>query len=168
MNRQLQGVGDVTHQLITNDNRVPTIYRVWGIPGKTEEVAQVIIFENVADPHNPTSCSFRFDGSSIPENNLPDAPILHHINYTDHWHTQLSSGDILNEQASTLFNVFYDTATLDITFEAYPIDPRLPSKFETTIYRICQESLNNISKHSGASKASLQQYNIANTLFNDT
>jgi len=43
-------------------------------------------------------------------------------------------------------------------FNAYDFEGRIDPKLEKTIYRICQESLNNIVKHAKASKATFQLF----------
>lgn len=53
---------------------------------------------------------------------------------------------------------------IDIEFDAYEMTQRLPSRLETTIYRICQEALNNIARHSQAREASIQLYKRDKTI----
>ncbi len=44
-------------------------------------------------------------------------------------------------------------------FSSYGFSGRLSPNIETTVYRICQEAINNIIRHSGATEASIQLYN---------
>jgi signal transduction histidine kinase len=44
---------------------------------------------------------------------------------------------------------------IEVEFENIGVEERLPEKIEVSIYRICQELLNNVLKHSNASKISL-------------
>ncbi|KGL61847.1 sensor histidine kinase [Polaribacter sp. Hel1_85] len=53
---------------------------------------------------------------------------------------------------------------ITFTFEHFNIKERLPKKIEITIYRIVQELLNNIIKHSKATEVSLQLYNANNVI----
>lgn len=48
--------------------------------------------------------------------------------------------------------------SIDVNFGAYGMDERLSQKFESNLFRIIQEGLNNIAKHSDASEASVQLY----------
>ncbi|MFK8058914.1 MAG: 7TM diverse intracellular signaling domain-containing protein [Polaribacter sp.] len=50
------------------------------------------------------------------------------------------------------------------SLEHFNIDERLPQKIEITIYRIVQELINNIIKHSKASEVSVQLFNSNNTI----
>ena len=49
------------------------------------------------------------------------------------------------------------------SLEHFNIDKRLPQKIEVTIYRITQELINNIIKHSNAKVVSVQLLNTNNT-----
>lgn len=53
---------------------------------------------------------------------------------------------------------------LAIKFDVYELDQRIPSRLETTIYRVVQEGINNIVKHSRATEATIQIYRRDNTL----
>ena len=57
----------------------------------------------------------------------------------------------LIERANQLNNTLF-------IFNAYDFEGRIDPKLEKTIYRICQESLNNIVKHAKASKATFQLF----------
>ncbi|MGJ8745934.1 tetratricopeptide repeat-containing sensor histidine kinase [Polaribacter sp.] len=50
------------------------------------------------------------------------------------------------------------------SLEHFNIEKRLPQKIEVTIYRITQELINNIIKHSKANEVSVQLYNTNNTV----
>lgn len=50
------------------------------------------------------------------------------------------------------------------SFEHFNIADRLPQKVEITIYRVCQELINNIIKHSKASEVSIQLFKTGNNL----
>ncbi|PQJ80225.1 ATP-binding protein [Polaribacter porphyrae] len=54
-------------------------------------------------------------------------------------------------------------SNITYSLEHYNIDERLPEKIEVTIYRITQELINNIIKHSKASEVSVQLFNSNNT-----
>ncbi|MBW6492741.1 MAG: PAS domain S-box protein [Lentimicrobium sp.] len=57
----------------------------------------------------------------------------------------------LIERANRLNNTLF-------VFDAYDFEGRIDPKLEKTIYRICQESLNNIVKHAKATKATFQLF----------
>ena len=50
------------------------------------------------------------------------------------------------------------------SLEHFNINERLPQKIEITIYRIVQELINNIIKHSKADEVSVQLFNSNNTI----
>jgi len=53
---------------------------------------------------------------------------------------------------------------INYNIEHFNIEQRLPQKIEITIYRIAQELINNIIKHSKATEVSLQLFNTNNTV----
>ena len=53
---------------------------------------------------------------------------------------------------------------INYNIEHFNIEHRLPQKIEITIYRIAQELINNIIKHSKATEVSLQLFNTNNTV----
>ena len=53
---------------------------------------------------------------------------------------------------------------INYSLEHFNIKERLPKKIEITIYRIVQELINNIIKHSKASEVSIQIFNTNNTI----
>ncbi len=54
-------------------------------------------------------------------------------------------------------------SNIKYSLEHFNIDERLPQKIEVTIYRITQELVNNIIKHSKASEVSVQLFNTNNS-----
>jgi len=63
-----------------------------------------------------------------------------------------------------LIDEVYKTSDLNITLDAYEFEQRLPAKLETTIFRICQEALNNITKHSQATEVSIELFKRDDTI----
>lgn len=63
-----------------------------------------------------------------------------------------------------LIDEIYKTTDLNITLDAYEFEQRLPAKLETTIFRICQEALNNITKHSQATEVSIELFKRDDTI----
>lgn len=55
-------------------------------------------------------------------------------------------------------------SNINYNLEHFNIEQRLPQKIEITIYRIAQELINNIIKHSKATEVSLQIFNTNNTV----
>lgn len=55
-------------------------------------------------------------------------------------------------------------ANIKYSLEHFNIEERLPEKIEVTIYRIVQELINNIIKHSKATEVSVQLFNANNTV----
>ncbi|TVZ56144.1 tetratricopeptide repeat protein [Lutibacter sp. Hel_I_33_5] len=55
-------------------------------------------------------------------------------------------------------------SNIKYSLEHFNIDERLPEKIEITIYRITQELINNILKHSKASEVSVQLFNANNSV----
>ena len=55
-------------------------------------------------------------------------------------------------------------SNINYSLEHYNIKHRLPQKIEVTIYRITQELINNIIKHSKATEVSVQVFNTNNTV----
>lgn len=55
-------------------------------------------------------------------------------------------------------------SNINYNIEHFNIEQRLPQKIEITIYRIAQELINNIIKHSKATEVSLQLFNTNNTV----
>ncbi|MBP3193360.1 sensor histidine kinase [Natronogracilivirga saccharolytica] len=51
---------------------------------------------------------------------------------------------------------FSDATGISTIFQHFNFDARLDPKLETTLYRICQEALNNIARHSGATEATIE------------
>jgi PAS domain S-box-containing protein len=51
---------------------------------------------------------------------------------------------------------FSDATGIKAIFQHFQMDARLDPRLETTIYRICQEALNNIARHSGATEAAIE------------
>jgi signal transduction histidine kinase len=51
----------------------------------------------------------------------------------------------------------YDQSNRTVTFHER-LDERLPSAIESSVYRICQEAMTNIVKHSGAANATFDLY----------
>lgn len=62
----------------------------------------------------------------------------------------------LTEGLQNYFNNINASGTLAITLQAYGITERLPSSLELTVYRIIQELIHNIIKHSDAREALVQ------------
>jgi PAS domain S-box-containing protein len=52
----------------------------------------------------------------------------------------------------------------DISFNTFGLEERLPPGLEIAVYRICQEAISNIVRHSGATEAGIQMYRRTNTL----
>ncbi|MFU8859850.1 MAG: PAS domain S-box protein [Cyclonatronaceae bacterium] len=59
---------------------------------------------------------------------------------------------------------FSRVSGIDISFETFDLDNRLPSRLEITIYRICQEAISNIVRHADATEAGIHIYRRANTV----
>jgi signal transduction histidine kinase len=59
----------------------------------------------------------------------------------------------LVEALSTLVNEFSERCSIDINFSNSGLARRLPMGTERALFRITQEALNNVHKHSGASQA---------------
>ena len=57
-----------------------------------------------------------------------------------------------------MLNLSLPFAKVDHTFEAFNIDTRLPAKVELVLFRVSQELVNNIVKHSAAKKVSVQVF----------
>jgi signal transduction histidine kinase len=55
-------------------------------------------------------------------------------------------------------------SNIKYTLEHFNIEKRVPKKIEITIYRITQELINNILKHSKATEVSVQLYNTNNAI----
>lgn len=55
-------------------------------------------------------------------------------------------------------------SNIKYSIEHFNIDERLPTKIEVTIYRITQELINNIIKHSKADEVSVQLFNAKNAV----
>jgi two-component system sensor histidine kinase UhpB len=51
---------------------------------------------------------------------------------------------------------FRQRTKIEVNFEAIEMDERLDQDMETTLYRIIQEALNNISKHAEAKKVTVR------------
>ena len=51
---------------------------------------------------------------------------------------------------------FSEATGISAIFQHFNFDVRLEPRMETTLYRICQEALNNIARHSGASEATIE------------
>lgn len=62
----------------------------------------------------------------------------------------------LNEALQDFIQGINDGKLLDISYQSIGIDERLPENLELSVYRIIQELLNNIIKHSGATEALVQ------------
>lgn len=58
-----------------------------------------------------------------------------------------------------LCDEFSKIGTLRVRFSEYELEKHYSPGIEIAVYRICQESLNNIMKHSNASEASIELYN---------
>ncbi|MFK8058915.1 MAG: ATP-binding protein [Polaribacter sp.] len=69
----------------------------------------------------------------------------------------LSALNDLLENSLTFVNIKF-------SLEHFNIEERLPQKIEITIYRIVQELINNIIKHSKASEVSVQLFNAKNSI----
>ena len=67
-------------------------------------------------------------------------------------HGLISSIEMLCKEIEELTDI-------EIQFNAYDFKERLSSKHELNIFRIIQEAVSNIAKHSKAQKASIQFYN---------
>lgn len=59
---------------------------------------------------------------------------------------------------------FSEASGIKAIFQHFNCDNRLDPKLEITIYRICQEALNNIARHSGATEATIEIYRRNNLL----
>lgn len=53
-----------------------------------------------------------------------------------------------------LFERSFSTLQIEYTFDIFGVEERLPQKIEISLYRIAQELINNIIKHSGATEVS--------------
>jgi len=62
----------------------------------------------------------------------------------------------LNKAVGSMINKIMRATDITITFEADDLNGFIPFEDEINIYRIIQESINNIVKHSGADKASVK------------
>ncbi|MFP4092673.1 MAG: tetratricopeptide repeat protein, partial [Cyclobacteriaceae bacterium] len=62
----------------------------------------------------------------------------------------------LVEALNSYFSNITQSGTLTIDFQVMGLEERLPSSFELTLYRILQELVNNIIKHSNASDVLIQ------------
>lgn len=58
-----------------------------------------------------------------------------------------------------LCDEFSQTGSLRVRFSEYEVQKHYSPGIEIAVYRICQESLNNIVKHSNATEASVELYN---------
>ncbi|KPP96143.1 MAG: Signal transduction histidine kinase [Bacteroidetes bacterium HLUCCA01] len=58
-----------------------------------------------------------------------------------------------------LCDEFYRTGTLDVQFSEYEMQDHYSPAIEIVVFRVCQEALNNIVRHAGASEASIDLYN---------
>ncbi len=63
-----------------------------------------------------------------------------------------------------LADEFSDATGINAIFQHFDCDNRLDPRLETTIYRICQEALNNIARHSGATEATIEIFRKGNRL----
>jgi signal transduction histidine kinase len=59
---------------------------------------------------------------------------------------------------------FQERSGIDVTFEAPPELERLPGELETAVFRIVQECLTNVHRHSGSSTAAIRLRYDVNTL----
>ncbi len=59
---------------------------------------------------------------------------------------------------------FSEASGIKAIFQHFNCDNRLDPKLEITIYRICQEALNNIARHSGATEATIEIFRRDNLL----
>lgn len=57
-----------------------------------------------------------------------------------------------------MLNKSFDLSSVECVFEHYNISERFTRRIEISLYRICQELINNIIKHSGATKVSVQLF----------
>lgn len=64
----------------------------------------------------------------------------------------------------TLCDEFSQSTTLTVRFEEYQITGPHRAGIEIAIYRICQEALNNIARHSDATEATVEIYNRSSHL----
>ena len=71
----------------------------------------------------------------------------------------------LEETAKILCNKLSDAAGFPIHFTTYDLDKRIDYKIELTLYRIIQESLNNIMQHAEASEAMIEIYNRSKSIY---
>lgn len=71
----------------------------------------------------------------------------------------------LIEALQTLVNQANQLSSIDIKFFESDIEERFDEEMETNIYRICQEGVNNILKHSEASEALIQVIQHPDYLF---
>ncbi len=75
----------------------------------------------------------------------------------------LQEAGLLPALDDMLEKVFRHTA-IQYTFEHYGIEERFAESLEISLFRICQELINNIIKHSEADKVSVQLFKSANQL----
>jgi PAS domain S-box-containing protein len=59
---------------------------------------------------------------------------------------------------------FSRTGSLNVQFSEYELNPHYSPAIEIVVYRICQEALNNIVRHSGATEANIDIYNRESNL----
>ncbi len=57
-----------------------------------------------------------------------------------------------------------ETYSITFSFDTFDYNERIDTKLEKTLYRICQESLNNIIKHSKAKTATYQLFRQDNII----
>ena len=70
----------------------------------------------------------------------------------------------LAEAISSLARDFADQRSIKIDIDVTKVGKRISKKAQTALYRVAQECLTNIAKHSDASKASVQLSNTNNTV----
>ena len=101
----------------------------------------------------------------ISDNNLQEAKKLIYNageeveNVINALHPMIIDSHGLISSLEILCKDFEDLTNIRIRFNAYDFTKRLIPKLELNIFRIVQEAVSNIAKHSKASKASVQLYN---------
>lgn len=68
------------------------------------------------------------------------------------------------EAIEDMLNKSLDNTDINFNFETFGIKQRLKQNVEITLYRVCQELINNVVKHSDASEVSVQLFKAGNNI----
>ena len=64
----------------------------------------------------------------------------------------------LTAALNNLVQNYQSSTRINLNFQSFDYDDRLSDDIETTLYRICQEALNNIIRHSNANEANIELF----------